>query len=379
MTDQQEHKAFGMDGPAQLRALFELLQAEGYRIAGPKVKQHAVVFDFLENFAELPVGCRDSQEPGRYRLQEGQDAAFFGYSVGPQSLKGILHPARRRLMTGDRSEGSWAFHSEDYPEEPIALFGIRSCDLHALWELDKVFLESGYVDAAYASRRRNLFIVTATCVRPSAVCFCSSMHTGPQAESGYDINLSEFYEAAAHRFLARAGSGRGELMLSRLSLREASEEARQDEKTLVQRSREAIRKHMPTDGLPQFLQENLEHERWKEVAERCLSCGNCTMVCPTCFCTTVEDVTDLTGTHTERWLRWDSCFTADFSFIHGGVVRPSTLSRYRQWLVHKLSTWHKQFHASGCVGCGRCISWCPVGIDLTEEVQAMRGHHAEPS
>ena len=131
-------------------------------------------------------------------------------------------------------------------------------------------------------------------------------------------------------------------------------------------------RELDTDGIKELLYRNYEHPRWDEVAERCLTCGNCTMVCPTCFCTTVEDVTDLAGEHVERHQRWDSCFTVDYSYIHGGAVRASTRSRYRQWMTHKLATWFDQFGSSGCVGCGRCITWCPVGIDITEEARAIR-------
>jgi Fe-S-cluster-containing hydrogenase component 2 len=129
---------------------------------------------------------------------------------------------------------------------------------------------------------------------------------------------------------------------------------------------------MDTRGIKELLYRNYEHPRWDNVATRCLTCANCTMVCPTCFCTTVEDVTDLSGDHAERWRKWDSCFTMDFSYIHGGSVRATPKSRYRQWLTHKLATWFDQFGSSGCVGCGRCITWCPVAIDLTEEVRAIR-------
>ena len=102
------------------------------------------------------------------------------------------------------------------------------------------------------------------------------------------------------------------------------------------------------------------------------------MVCPTCFCTTTEDVTDLTGEHAERWRRWDSCYDLDFSYLHGGGVRVSGQSRYRQWITHKLGTWHDQFGESGCVGCGRCIVWCPTGIDITQEVAALSALQAAP-
>lgn len=96
------------------------------------------------------------------------------------------------------------------------------------------------------------------------------------------------------------------------------------------------------------------------------------MVCPTCFCSSVHDVADLSGDNVERIRQWDSCFNLDFSYTKGGTVRDNTRSRYRQWLTHKLASWQDQFDSLGCVGCGRCITWCPVGIDLTEEVQAIR-------
>ena len=129
---------------------------------------------------------------------------------------------------------------------------------------------------------------------------------------------------------------------------------------------------LDTDGIKELLYGSYEHRRWDDVAARCLACANCTLVCPTCFCATVEDVTDLTGDHAERWRRWDSCFTLEHSYLHGGSVRTSTRARYRQWLTHKLATWIDQFGTSGCVGCGRCITWCPVAIDITAEVAAIR-------
>jgi sulfhydrogenase subunit beta (sulfur reductase) len=130
-------------------------------------------------------------------------------------------------------------------------------------------------------------------------------------------------------------------------------------------------RYLETEGLASLLKSSPDHPRWDDVARRCLNCANCTLVCPTCFCTTVEDTTDLSGQHAERWRLWDSCFTLGFSYIHGGSVRSSAKSRYRQWLTHKLSNWHDQFDTPGCVGCGRCISWCPAGIDLTEEARAL--------
>jgi len=147
---------------------------------------------------------------------------------------------------------------------------------------------------------------------------------------------------------------------------------------VVARTSDQMGRTLETNGLKELLQANANHPRWDEVAERCLTCGNCTNVCPTCFCTTTDDATDITGTISERVRRWDSCFTLDFSYVHGGSVRSSARSRYRQWITHKLAHWIDQFGSSGCVGCGRCITWCPVGIDITEEATAIRGS-PEPS
>jgi ferredoxin len=198
------------------------------------------------------------------------------------------------------------------------------------------------------------------------------MQTGPKATFGYDLALTEMLEGGQHYFVVEIGSEKGESVFQQISRRQADAREIKAAESVIARTAQQMGRQMDTAGIKELLYHNYEHPRWDEVASRCLTCANCTMVCPTCFCTTVEDVTDLTGDAAERWRRWDSCFTMDFSYIHGGSVRASTKSRYRQWMTHKLATWIDQFGSSGCVGCGRCITWCPVGIDLTEEVRAIR-------
>jgi ferredoxin len=198
------------------------------------------------------------------------------------------------------------------------------------------------------------------------------MDAGPKAKVGFDIALTEIVQDTQHIFVVETGTDRGKAVIAELSQRAATAEEVSQAEEIIARTASSMGREMPAEGLRDLLMRNLEHPRWDEVAERCLSCANCTMVCPTCFCTSVEDSSDLTGAETSRSRRWDSCFTMDFSYIHGGSVRPSTKSRYRQWMTHKLATWHDQFDTSGCVGCGRCITWCPVGIDITEEVRAIQ-------
>jgi ferredoxin len=204
------------------------------------------------------------------------------------------------------------------------------------------------------------------------------MKTGPVAERGFDLALTEVLEEHRHYFVVEVGSERGADVLADVPHGEAVEEDRTAAGAVHARTASQMGRELDVTEIKELLYRNYDHPRWEEVAERCLTCGNCTMVCPTCFCTTVEDVTDLAGEHVERHQRWDSCFTVDYSGIHDGAVRGSAKSRYRQWMTHKLATWHDQFGTSGCVGCGRCITWCPVGIDLTEEAAAIRESEEGP-
>jgi formate hydrogenlyase subunit 6/NADH:ubiquinone oxidoreductase subunit I len=330
------------------------------------------VYDALESAADLPVGWTDEQEGGTYRLKKRDDQALFGYVVGPHSWKKFLHPPLRRLWQA-RRDGNGFQILEENPQAPrYAFIGVRSCELHAIAIQDKVFMGGPHVDPSYQSRRENAFIIAVNCGQAGGTCFCVSMQTGPKATSGFDLALTEVLEAGRHDFVVEVGTELGAQILREVPHQECSVEDKVKAERIVAKTAEQMGRTMDTTDIKNLLYRNYDHPRWDRVAERCLTCANCTMVCPTCFCTTVEDTTDLTGEHAERWQKWDSCFTMDFSYIHGGSVRSTAKSRYRQWMTHKLATWIDQFGTSGCVGCGRCITWCPVAIDITEEVRAIR-------
>jgi ferredoxin len=352
--------------------LLDALRRMGYCLVGPTVRDGAIIYDEVASVADLPIGWTDTQDGGTYRLTKRADAKLFGYVVGPHSWKRFLHPPVLRLWQARREGDGFQVAAEPEPPPRYAFLGVRACELHAIAVQDRVFLNGPYVDPAYKSRRENALLIAVNCGQAGGTCFCVSLNTGPRATSGFDLALTEILEAGAHYFVVEIGSQRGADVAREVPHRPAQEpETRAAERQVAQAAQQMGRS-METRDIKDLLYRNYEHPRWDDVAARCLTCGNCTMVCPTCFCTTVEDVTDLTGEHAERWRKWDSCFTLGFSYIHGGSVRSSAKARYRQWMTHKLATWIDQFGTSGCVGCGRCITWCPVAIDITEEVRAIR-------
>jgi sulfhydrogenase subunit beta (sulfur reductase) len=363
--------------PDALDVLVLGLQRRGYRVLGPKVREGAIVYADLTSAAELPIGVTDEQSPGRYRLGQRDDEARFGYAVGPHSWKQFLFPPRLRLWSARRADDGVTFEPEPPPDRPLALIGVRACELHGILVQDRVFLGGPHVDDQYAVRRQDAFICAVNCFEPAGTCFCASMGTGPAVGPGYDLALTEVLDGR-HRLVVQAGSERGADVLAELPHRAETSADVAAATAAVDGAAERMGRSVDTDDLPGLLARNLEHARWDEVADRCLTCGNCTLVCPTCFCSGVEDHTDLAGDGAERVRLWDSCFEVGHSYLHGGPIRTSSRSRYRQWLTHKFGTWHEQFGTSGCVGCGRCISWCPVGIDVTQELAALRATDGGP-
>ncbi len=363
-----DEAVMGVDG---LEALLTTLAELGYETKGPVVRDGAILPGPVQRVADLPVGTHDVQAPGRYRLEQGDDDAVFSWAVGPGSWKAEFFPPTQEVW---RSTAGGDIVTPVAPEAetpPLAVVGARPCELAALAVLDRVLLEGAFPDPRYADRRLGTFVVAAECGSPAGTCFCTSMGTGPGAESGFDLALTEVVDESGHRFVVRVGTDRGADVLARVPVSPATTGDLTARNRVLASAGEAIGRRLETEGLAELLGRNLDHPRWDEVADRCLACGNCTLVCPTCFCSDVSDTTDLTG-EVERRRTWASCFDLDHSYLHGGHVRSSISSRYRQWLTHKLSTWWDQFDTSGCIGCGRCIAWCPVGIDLTEEAAAIR-------
>ena len=248
---------------------------------------------------------------------------------------------------------------------------MRACELHGIAIQDKVLLGGTYADADYAARRKDAFIVAVNCFEPAATCFCTSMGTGPKAEAGYDLALTEILDGG-HRLLVEVGTSAAPTSWPTSRRRPAEPGDLAAAGAAVDGAAQKMGRHVDTTDIRDLLARNLENDRWDEVASRCLTCGNCTHGLPDVLLHERRGPHDLAGDEAERTREWDSCYSVDYSYIHGGSIRPSGRSRYRQWLTHKFGTWYDQFGSSGCVGCGRCIAWCPVGIDVTEELAAIR-------
>ncbi|WP_288129801.1 4Fe-4S dicluster domain-containing protein [Microbulbifer sp.] len=358
-----------------LEFLIQVIRGEGYQVMGPVVRSGAIVYDAISSANDLPRGWSDEQEKGYYRVNQTDSGAYFGYAVGADSWKPLLQLPRRKVWEAHRQNNTLDI-IEILDEPPARAFlGVRSCDLHAIAIQDRVFADDQFRNESYAHRRDKVLIVAVNCTTPAATCFCTTMNTGPEVTTATDLAMTEIINEKEHYFLIRSESYIGKKILKQLPLTPPAERHLDAEERALQSAVQKMQKgprNFDSSDVKDLLYRNYESPVWDQVAERCLSCANCTMACPTCFCSTVEDTTDLTGDHAERWERWDSCFTGDFSYITGGAVRADTRSRYRQWITHKLATWHDQFDSSGCVGCGRCITWCPVGIDITEEVQRLQ-------
>ena len=357
----------------RLQELIAALINLGFSCVGPQIRDEAIIYDTLIDAAQLPWGIRDHQSPGGYRLETLPDRKAFSWANGPQAIKPILFkPSETVWRVGRNEAGKLEFNPHQANEQPVAIFGARSCDLAAMAIQDKVFLSKEKSDPRYRARRESLFVVAVNCTYSSSNCFCVSAGTGPEVQNPFDLLMTELDDG----FIIQSGSERGQAILSQLNLKKAVKTQCDTGKKNVEQAAQMQTKRIPLNNqsaLRDLLFANLNHPRWDDVAERCLSCGNCTAVCPTCFCHSESDKPSLDGTSSKHQREWDSCFTEGHSLLGGKPVRGDTRERYRQWLTHKVGSWFDQFDSSGCVGCGRCVTWCPVGIDLTEELAAISG------
>jgi len=349
---------------AELDRFIAALAAGGREVIGPTVADGTVVLSQVASAAQLPVGAGLDNAPGRSRLVRRADERIFDQPVGPMSWKNFTFPPRVTQVAWQPTDDGLRPAPPRRPVPPRAFLGVRACEIAALRIHDRVLRDGPTPDGDYAARRADNLIVAVECAVAGGTCFCSTMGTGPEVTDGYDLALSELDDG----FVVRTGSPAGTAAVAGLALAPAAADQVAAARAAVGAVRAAMDVPFETDGLAERLTAAAESPRWAEIAERCLACANCTLVCPTCFCNSATQRSDLDGGSASTERNWDSCFTLDFARVAGGNFRTRPADRYRQWLTHKFGTWWDQFGSSGCVGCGRCITWCPVGIDVREEL-----------
>jgi len=353
---------------ADLDLLLSNLKANGYELIGPRIQNDSLVYGPIESMKDLPQGYLTQQEAGTFKLVQTGQTHYFDLIPGAHSWKQFLFPSRVELFKLRREGESWQTVSEKIEPHSYAFIGVRGCELAAIHIQDAAFLRQDFVDPIYHDRRERAFILSVNCLHPAGTCFCQSMGTGPRVGPGYDLNLTELEDI----FLIEVGSELGRAMLEGVPHEAASAFLLNSANRAVEHAAREMGRQMDTSDLPELLMKNLENPHWQSVGLRCLSCANCTQVCPTCFCWDAVDNLSLDGSETSRERVWDSCFNPSYSYQAGGNTRPTIHSRYRQWITHKLGTWKQQYGMLGCTGCGRCITWCPAAIDITAEVAALR-------
>jgi len=299
---------------ADLQVLFDLLREDGRRLIGPTVADGTIVYDDISSVDELPRGWGDEQSPGRYRLRRRGDERLFGYVVGPTAWKKWTFPAFIPLTRATHDGHKVSFEPEQAAPAKLAFLGARACEIAALAVQDRVLIGTEFIDPDYMVRRANVLVIAVQCTTSASTCFCTSMGTGPEVTEGYDLSLTELDAG----FIVDAGTPAGRAILERLPLRPATAAEQYGVAATVAAVRARIGDPVPTDGIHDRLLAQLDHPRWAQVAERCITCGNCTLACPTCFCTTVTQATDMSGDAALASRSWDSCFSPGFAKVAVG-------------------------------------------------------------
>lgn len=351
----------------QLDDLFDRLKSLGYDVIAPRTEEGVIRLGPMESSKELARKVAAVQSPGKYSIRPSD--LVFSFTHGPDSPKRFLYPPKRRLWKMTREDGNFSLQDLACEGEKLAFFGIKPCDLASIDVLDRILMRGEYVDEHYVNTRKKSALIVVNCIEPSGTCFCASMGTGPKAKGGFDLALTELPKG----FLVESGSKLGDELLPGLNKKVAGQEDVNEASSRLNAAEKKMGRVLDTTNIKEGLYSSFWSPAYKEIAKRCLGCANCTNVCPTCFCAMYQDVPSLNGRTSEKQVTWDSCFTYQFAEVAGGHFRPELWARYRQWMTHKFAYWLDQFDTFGCVGCGRCITWCPVGIDVTQSVKEAQG------
>ena len=326
----------------------------------PKSDLNAFVTKLMETYRVIAPVRRDGEL--RFDAVTSAAEATLDYRNTTKSPKSAFFPQSEAMIRYGRERGRFnEINAVPVDTRPTLLLGVRPCDARSFLLLDKIFAEGEYLDPYYMSRRENTIVASLACDRPRQTCFCNAFGSGPYDSEGADILLRD----AGDAYLIDSVSERGAKLLSDLELdsADAAHESRADE--IKDAAVGRLREIEPVAGIERELHTLFDSDVWTEVSEKCLACGTCTYVCPTCHCFTIED--RMLAQSGERIRAWDSCMFPTFT-VHasGHNPRPTQAARWRQRTMHKFDYLPRNVGAFGCVGCGRCIQSCPVRLDIRE-------------
>jgi sulfhydrogenase subunit beta (sulfur reductase) len=328
--------------------------------------------DRLPGFLERLMGERQVFAPVKkgevilIREIDSPSQVTLEYRNAKESPKSVFFPQREALFRYRAEKGKAEVKvPTDAGKGRVLLFGIRPCDARGLLLLDKVF-GGGCGDPYYTDKRNGTVVVSLGCADPNPSCFCLSMGGGPCSAEGSDVLLLDLGD----RYLAEAVSEKGVALLED----KAFEESDGKSLSLAEKAKKQAEASMQPVAKKEKLEQELERlfsdPVWKDLAESCLSCGICTYLCPTCHCFDLCD--EAAGQAGERIRVWDSCQFPLFTQQASGFnPRPTVKERFRQRIMHKLSYLPKSQSMTGCVGCGRCVTECPVNLDIREVIVSL--------
>jgi len=297
-------------------------------------------------------------------LEKGMEP-FVAYSNTRNAPKNFFFPQTETMMRYMRTERGMELSGEEGEIQEAILFGVRPCDARSFVLLDKIFDQEKYKDPYYIDKRDKTTIVSLACVHPPyTTCFCTSVGGHPMSQEGVDVMLTDMGD----EYLAEFFTPKGEKLLGKMGdLPKADEAAAVKKEELSAKAAEEIQSKVAGKDIKPWLDDNFEHPFWDTIYQSCLACGTCTYLCPTCHCFDITD--EAKGSDGKRIRTWDSCmywlFTVETS---GHNPRTSQKQRWRQRLMHKFKYFVDNFDAIACVGCGRCVMYCPVNIDIRKIV-----------
>lgn len=283
--------------------------------------------------------------------------------VPQKPAKEAFFPQTEVMFRFERAAGHGLVRTTESLQRDRVLFGAKPCDIEAISLIGKVFESPEYTDVYFAEKRRKTTMVVLGCDHPLSTCFCSSTGGGPFKKNGADLFLTDL----GGSYLAEPLTEKGTLLTRSPLFKEALPEDEELVREIEEKAKRKVNGTIPVEGIEKKLDLMMESPFWDRVHEKCLGCGVCTFLCPTCHCFDISD--EATDNRGERVRCWDSCLFPIYSLeTSGHNPRPTCRERTRQRLMHKLNYYPKNYGRVACVGCGRCILFCPVQFDIREVI-----------